>query len=142
MFQSNKNQQACDSILTDAIAIALFIGKIVSQVCSVNGYHLSTGQDPSNVPVHFGIPKGRPAVLGALLNEFVPGAIDGCREQRRPLPPGIVKGHGASGVNVGLDVLQKRGGFPVPRKFGIVAIEVANSVGEIKVASPEKIGLL
>ena len=114
----------------------------MSQVRSINGYHLSIGQDPSNIPIHLGIPKGWPAVLGALLNEFVPGTVYRYREQRRSLPSRIIKGHGASVVNVRLNFLQEGSGFPVARKFGIVAVEVANSVGEIKVASPEKVRLL
>ena len=97
-------------ILTDAIAVAVFVGKIVSQVRSVDRHHFSTRQDPSNLPIDLGIPKGGPAVLGALLNEFVPGAIDGRSEQRRALPSRVVKGDGLSGVNVRLDVVQKGGG--------------------------------
>ena len=114
----------------------------MSQVRSIDGYHFSIGQDPSNIPIHLGIPKGWPAVLGALLNEFVPGTVYRYREQRRSLPSRIVKGQSGLVVNVRLDVLQEGSGFPVARKFGIVAVEVANSVGEIKVASPEKVRLL
>ena len=82
----------------------------MSQVRSINRDHFSTRQDPSHLPIDLGIPKGGPAVLGALLNEFVPGAIDGRREQRRALPSRVVKGDGLSGINVRLDVLQEGGG--------------------------------
>jgi hypothetical protein len=82
-------------------------------------------------------------VFFAFINKVFPASVAGRSEQGGPLPSRVVKGH-LTGIvlDVLFEIGQERRRFPISGILGIVSIEIANSVGNIPIASPTQVLLL
>ena len=113
------------------------IGKIVSQVSSIDTHGLSVGQATNIIPIYFLISKTGPSVSSTLDQELFHGSTLGSSEQQ-------LSGIGIVEVNwpgCVLGFLVECSLFKVSRVFSVMSIMIADLICLLSVASPPKIGL-